>query len=209
QVSLLLEAALDNAGHIAAGTRLDAAVQLLLGQRRQTGQRTVDLARALVEGEQGFQLVLEAVALLPFGGELEPDRLRILADLADDACLRQFLAGPGEGVSRRQLASHGLLQTGIAQGIDQVEVLDLDAGAGPGDDLSQQTRTGGDGNWDTVRGVQGHGVRNSCVRVRRGVQRKKATAARSSVRRSGLLGELGSGQRDRTRSTPASPTESD
>src|SRR5262249_45922740 len=102
---------------------------------------------------------------LPLGSELERDRLRVLTDLANDAGLGQLLAGACEGVSRCQLASHGFFQVGVAKRIDQVEVLDLDAGAGPGDDFSQQPRTGCEADWQTVRGVQGHGVKNSFVRV--------------------------------------------
>jgi hypothetical protein len=46
--------------------------------------------------------------------------------------LGELPAGPGEGVSRSQLAGRRLVQAGVAEGGDQVGVLDRDAGATPG-----------------------------------------------------------------------------
>ena len=64
---------------------------------------------------------------LALGGELEGDGGGVLAGLADDAGLGELAAGPGEGVSGRQFSGHALLQAGVTQGGDQVQVADLHA----------------------------------------------------------------------------------
>ena len=66
----------------------------------------------LVEGEHGFEFVLELVAGAGFVGELEAERVVVLADLADDPLIGEFLAGAGEGVSGREFAGDAGIESG-------------------------------------------------------------------------------------------------
>ena len=66
----------------------------------------------LVEGEHGFEFVLELVAGAGFVGELEAERGLILADLADDPPIGEFLAGAGEGVAGREFAGDAGIEGG-------------------------------------------------------------------------------------------------
>jgi len=159
QVGRALEQSLDDLGDVGAGAGLDAAIQFLLGQRRQAGQVAAHLARFLVEGEHRLQIVREVIPFLVLGGELELDGLVVLSDLTDDALLGQLLAGPAKGVARGQLASDRLVESAIAQGGDEVEVLDGHPRATPGDDFPEQSRARGDGQDAVDRPRQGcHGL---------------------------------------------------
>ena len=101
---MAVEQLLDDAGDVRSGPGVEGAVELLLGQRRESRQVAGDGAGPLVEGEHGFEFVLELVAGAGLVGELEAERRFVLADLADDPLVGAFLAGAGEGVSGREFA---------------------------------------------------------------------------------------------------------
>ncbi len=95
EIGMAVEQFLDNAGDVRSGPGVEGAVELFLGQRRESGQIASDGAGSLVEGEHGFEFVLELVAGAGFVSELEAERVFILADLADVPLIGELLAGAG------------------------------------------------------------------------------------------------------------------
>jgi hypothetical protein len=73
-----------------------------------------------------------------FLGELEGHRVLVLGDGSNDPLVGESLAGPGEGMAGGEFAGDALVESGGAEGLDEVEVPDGEAGAGPGNDLTEE-----------------------------------------------------------------------
>jgi len=158
EIGVTVEELLDHPGHVRPGAGINGAVELFLGEGGETGQVAGDRTGPFVEGEHGFEFVLELVAGAGLVGELEADGGFVFADLADDPLIGEFAAGAGEGVPGGEFAGDVLIEPGGLECGDQRGVRDRHAAAGPGDHFAEQVHAAGDRERDGGPCGDGHGT---------------------------------------------------